>query len=167
MSGPESVPGGEGAPKEIERKFLVSELPPNLDQYEHKAIQQGYLAIDPNGTEVRVRDKGGKHTMTVKSKGDLTRGERESPISSEQFDIFWPATEGRRVEKTRYTIPHQGHTIELDIYEGNLQGLVTAEVEFGDWHDADDFTPPEWFSGEVTYDDRFKNQQLAQFGIPT
>jgi len=40
---------------EIERKFLVNELPNNLEQFPHKNIVQGYLAIGTDGTEVRLR----------------------------------------------------------------------------------------------------------------
>jgi CYTH domain-containing protein len=75
-------------------------------------------------------------------------------------------TEGRRVEKMRYKIPMDGFIIELDIYCGALEGLMTAEVEFLTQSDADSFSPPSWFDKEVTQDESFKNQSLALNGLP-
>lgn len=156
----------EKPPIEIERKFLVRALPENLEEYEREFIRQGYLVLGADGSEARVRDRSGAHTMTVKSKGELSRGEWEIPIEPEQFEVLWPATEGRRVEKTRFSIPYEESVIELDIYDGELFGLVTAEVEFPDEVTANAFVPPEWFGEDVTSDKAFKNQQLATAGLP-
>ena len=79
---------------------------------------------------------------------------------------MWAATEGKRLEKTRYEIPYQDRTIELDIYRVNLDGLLSAEVEFPSEEASDLFTPPEWFGREVTGDKAYKNQSLALFGLP-
>lgn len=153
------------APLEIERKFLVDttkldELGP-LETYEHSSIRQGYLVIGVDGSEARLRDKGGKYTITVKTKGDLVRGEWETTLGPEQFEALWVASEGKRVEKTRFKIPHGEYMIELDIYEGELATLVTAEVEFPDEEAAQNFIPPEWLGKDVTDDPRYKNQRLA------
>lgn len=156
----------EKPPMEIERKFLVGTLPEGFEDYEHTRIRQGYLVIGEDGSEARLRDKGGKYTMTVKSKGELSRGEWETSISEEQFAAMWPATAGKRVEKTRYEIPYQESVIELDIYEGELEGLVSAEVEFPTEEAAGLFQAPEWFAVDVTSDKAFKNQQLALNGLP-
>lgn len=156
----------EPQPQEIERKFLVEELPENLEEYPHKDIVQGYLAITEDGTEVRLRQKGNQYFQTVKSGGGKTRFESEIEITKEQFDALWQATEGKRVEKTRYEIPHENGTIELDVYHDNLEGLLSAEMEFSNEEDSNNFVPPEWLSKEVTDDKRYKNQNLALNGIP-
>ncbi len=153
-------------PKEIERKWTIVEAPTNLHEFDHKRIRQGYIAIDDQGTEVRLRDKEGTYTLTVKSKGDLVRGEFETPISADQFDSLWATTEGKRVEKTRYSIPSDENTIELDVYEGDLAGLVTAEVEFTSIDAAYQFIAPDWFGADVTENSAYKNQNLAQAGLP-
>jgi adenylate cyclase len=153
-------------PQEIERKFLVKSLPENLDQYPHKDIIQGYLAITEDGTEVRLRQKGKKYFQTVKSGSGKTRFESEIEITEEQFNSLWEATKGKRVEKTRYNIPHENGIIELDVYRGDLNGLLSAEMEFASEQASNDFVPPEWMSQEVTSDKRYKNQNLASHGIP-
>jgi CYTH domain-containing protein len=154
-------------PTEIERKFLVTTLPENLNGYDHEQIRQGYLVIGKDGSEARVRDRESAYTMTVKSKGDLSRGEWETAITPEQFETLWPATLGKRVEKVRFTIPSDnGLVIELDIYEGELAGLVSAEVEFNSVENATTFDVPEWLGIEVTEVKAMKNQQLAENGFP-
>ena len=87
-------------------------------------------------------------------------------MSDDQFNKLWPGTEGRRIEKIRYKIDHAGQKIELNVFRGNLQGLVLAEVEFGSTAKSAEFKPPDWLGEEVTEDIRYKNQSLAQKGVP-
>lgn len=168
---PSEVPAPETHDKlprlqEIERKFLVSTLPENLEQYPHKEIIQGYLAITEDGTEVRLRQKGKKYFQTVKSGKGKTRFESEIELTEEQFNALWEATQGKRVEKTRYEIPHENGVIELDVYRGDLKGLLSAEMEFSNEDASNNFVAPEWMSEEVTDDKGYKNQNLALHGIP-
>jgi len=153
-------------PQEIERKFLIKSLPENLEQYPHEDIVQGYLAINENGNEVRLRQKGNKYFQTVKSEGEKIRFESEIEITEEQFNSLWEATKGKRIEKTRYEIPCENGIIELDIYRGDLDGLLSAEIEFSNEEDSNKFIIPEWLSTEVTNDKEYKNQNLALHGIP-
>lgn len=151
---------------EIERKFLVRDSAPALEQSRSSRIEQGYIAVAPDGTEVRVRRRDGTAVLTIKSGGGRSRVEEELEIDAERFARLWPLTEGRRIEKTRHLIPQADLTIELDVYSGALTGLMVAEVEFGSEEAADAFDPPEWFGPEVTNDPRFRNQTLALEGAP-
>jgi adenylate cyclase len=153
-------------PNEIERKFLVSEVPPGLGDYRSNEIAQGYLAITPEGIEIRVRRKGEKYYETVKSGMGLKRGEVEIVLGEEGFEALWPLTEEMRIEKTRYEIPYGGHVIELDVYSGALGGLVVAEIEFKSKEESRQFTPPEWLGREITGDVRYSNAHLALHGRP-
>jgi adenylate cyclase len=152
---------------EIERKFLVDAPPDDLGRHPSSAIEQGYLAIEPGGVEVRVRRRGGASVLTVKAGKGRTRAEEELAIDAGAFERLWPLTEGRRVEKVRHLIPAgDGLTIELDVYTGDLAGLVVAEVEFPDEAAADAFAPPAWLGADVTDDERYKNHRLAVDGRP-
>jgi CYTH domain-containing protein len=153
---------------EIERKFLLPAPPDDLDRHPSTAIEQGYLAVHPDGTEVRVRRRGGAATLTVKSGGGKVRAEEELALADADFERLWPLTEGRRIEKVRHVIPTErdGVEIELDVYTGDLAGLVVAEIEFPGEDEADAFAAPEWLGREVTGDGRFKNQRLAVDGRP-
>jgi adenylate cyclase len=155
------------SPIEIERKFLVPEAPGDLDRQRSTAIEQGYLAIADDGTEVRIRRRDRSATLTVKSGGGRSRLEEELEIDADRFERLWPLTEGRRIEKTRYEIAtDDGLTIELDVYGGALAGLVVAEVEFASEDAAGAFSGPDWLGREVTDDARYKNQRLAREGAP-
>jgi adenylate cyclase len=59
-----------------------------------------------------------------------------------------------------------GLVLEVDVYEGDLAGLVVAEVEFPSEAAADAWRPPAWLGAEVTTDERYKNHRLAVDGVP-
>ncbi len=151
---------------EIERKFLVAEAPSGLGRYPRAAIRQGYLALDPDGTEVRIRQKGERFFQTIKRGAGLQRIEVEVLLTRVQFEALWPMTEGRRVDKVRYDIAYQDRVIELDVYGGTLSGLLTAEVEFPSLEASTAFHPPPWLNREITEDKRYKNKSLAVNGTP-
>ncbi len=162
--------GEQAEAKEIERKFLVSVLPEgiNLAEFASVKIDQGYLAVDEKGA-VRIRRKGDKFYITHKSAPTDHGAEKielESEISSELFDVLWPGTVGRRVEKTRYMIPYEDRIIELDFFAGDNEGHLLAEVEFVSRSQADNFEPPQWFGLDVTADKRYSNASIADNGFP-
>lgn len=153
-------------PLEIERKFLVASLPP-LDGLATQTVRQGYVTTSQDSVELRLRQKGAAWFLTVKSDGTLSRTEYETAISQAQFDTLWPATEGRRIEKTRHTGRLDGGEVfELDIFLGALAPLLLVEVEFTSAASAVGFAPPAWFGADVTMDKRYKNKSLASHGRP-
>lgn len=152
---------------EIERSFLVEGDPPG-DAERVERIEQGYLAIDGDGTEVRIRRRAGALTLTVKSPdAGRTRTEEEIDIDRSRFERLWPLTAGRRLTKDRHVfgLP-DGLTAELDVYLGTLAGLRVVEVEFRSEEESDRFQIPEWFGPEVTEDERYRNRELAVHGGP-
>lgn len=145
---------------EIERKFLVDiarlpELPAGV------AIKQGYLPSS-NKTVTRVRLKGEKAFLTIKGANNTagtTRLEFEYPIpvvDAEQ--LLSELCDKPLLEKVRYEIPIGEHIIELDVFSGDNQGLVVAEVELASEHEI--FVKPSWLSKEVTGDARYYNSSL-------
>jgi CYTH domain-containing protein len=157
------MPGGV----EVERKWLVQRAPDEALAAPSELIEQGYLTIGSDGAETRVRRRGERCFLTVKSGTGMARAEHEVELSPEQFAALWPATEGARLVKRRHVLPaHEGRVIELDVYEGRLSGLLVAEVEFDDPWGAESFVAPYWFGSEVSDDARYKNQRLALAGEP-
>lgn len=156
--------GESDSTMEIERKFRVhpQTLPFSLETYPASFIKQGYLAVDESSKrEVRLRNRNGQYTLTVKAGSGSVREEGEVALSETQFGILWPFTVGQRIEKKRHEINLRELTAELDIYGGRHQGLAVVEVEFPDEAAARAFDPPDWFGDEVTDDDAYKNRQLA------
>ena len=151
--------------KEIERKFLLSELPPTLRLARGEAIKQGYLALDGD-TEVRVRTGSAPPRLTVKSGRGEVRTEVELPVEGGDAQALWDLTEGRRVEKTRRLMRIDGVDAEVDEYTGGLAGLVVVEIEFDDEQAARAFTPPPWFGPELTAEPAYANRSLACDGLP-
>jgi CYTH domain-containing protein/CHAD domain-containing protein len=149
---------------EIERKFLVDEMP--RAESGQTVIEQGYLALDERG-EVRLRRKGGELLLTAKTGHGEVREEVEVPLEPRAFEALWPLTAGRRVRKVRHYVPLRDELrAEVDVYAGALDGLRTAEIEFESIEQADSFRPPSWLGAELTGDERYANQSLATQGLP-
>jgi adenylate cyclase len=149
---------------EVERKFLV-DTAPTLDDTPAEEIDQGYLASGSDG-EVRLRRKGEHLLLTAKRGGGLAREEAEIELDREVFDRLWPLTEGRRLHKRRHVLPLGDLEMEVDVYAGDLDGLVVAEIEFPSEDAARSFEPPEWLGEDVTGDPRYLNETLATEGAP-
>ena len=147
--------------REIERKFLVKRLPENLKQSRSFVIEQGYLATESAGRQVRVRKAGNSTSLTFKAGRGSHREEREIKLSQKQFAALWPGTTGRRLRKVRYEIPWEDLLIEVDIYRGRHADLVVAEVEFPNSATCRRFKAPWWFGREVTGEKRYSNVRLA------
>ena len=147
--------------REIERKFLLKQLPDQLKHSRCYIIEQGYLASESAGRHVRLRKKGKTASLTFKVGRGAHREEREIKLSPKQFAALWPGTAGRRLRKVRYDIPWKNLVIEIDVYRGRHAGLVVAEVEFPDQVTCRRFKPPSWFGREVTGEKRYSNVRLA------
>ena len=150
---------------EIEKKFLIWALPPNLG--EGIEIKQGYFDTE---SEVRVRKYGKEHFITFKSDGDLERLECDRNIPSWVFDAHWESTTQFHINKTRHKRPYGKYTLEIDVFKGHEKGPYFMEVEFTSSEEADRFSLPdeEWAMGavDVTADKRYKNRSIAMHGLP-
>lgn len=145
---------------EIERKYLIDRLPENIEQYECKHIEQGYLNTDP---VVRIRKSNDKYTLTYKGAGLLCREEYNLPLNAEAFAHLKEKIDGILIQKRRYLIPLTDKlTIELDVFEGELAPLRLAEVEFETKEEAEHFVPPAWFGEDVTFSSRYHNSTLSK-----
>ena len=98
---------------EIERKFLVSAVPDNLDSYNSKEIEQAYISTNPT---IRIRKSNSDYILTVKGSGHMSREEFELLINEDQYLSLMKKAETPILEKTRYEIPIDGgYSAELDI----------------------------------------------------
>lgn len=147
-------------PFEIEKKFLVHD-----DSFKHAAeksvhIIQGYLSTVPERT-VRIRIKGNSAYLTIKGKSNAsgtTRYEWEKEIPVADARELLKLCENGVIDKTRYLIKSGQHTFEVDEFYGDNQGLIIAEVELNDEHEA--FIKPAWLAKEVTGEDIYYNARL-------
>jgi len=144
---------------EIERKFLVS--PGWRPGGEGMAIVQGYLSSAKERL-VRIRLIGDEARITIKGAADgISRAEYEYPIPVEDArEILATLCERPFVDKTRYLVPYAGMAWEVDVFHGDNEGLVIAELELPRADAA--FDPPPWLAGEVSGDERYGNSRLAR-----
>jgi len=144
--------------KEIERKFLVKAS--WQPQAEGVKIAQGYLSTVPERT-VRVRIKGDKGYLTIKGKNQgISRAEFEYEIPLRDAEELLKLAEQPILSKTRYFEQQDGFTWEIDVFEGENQGLIVAEIELPDEQAA--FAEPAWLGKEVSGDVRYYNANLIK-----
>lgn len=142
---------------EIERKFLVNEIP-SLSGLRYSKITQGYISFSP---ETRIRKMDDKYYLTKKGEGMVVREEIENEVLKSEGEKYFEQVISNLIIKTRYYIPYDKHTIELDIYEGIFKGLIVAEVEFESLDEANLFTPPTWFGEDISNNIEYRNKILA------
>ncbi len=146
---------------EIERKFLVrGDFLSDVSS--SSRIVQGYLASSPVAG-VRVRIYGEKGYMTVKGRpGEscMSRFEWEKEISVDEALMLLKLCGGGVIDKVRHLVPYEGHVFEVDVFHGQNEGLVIAEVELQS--EDEDFARPEWLGEEVTSDVRYRNSMLLK-----
>jgi adenylate cyclase len=144
---------------EIERKFLVRDAAWRALATERSQIRQAYLAGEGRAS-VRVRIKDNAATLTIKSRApDRRRLELEYPIPVLEAEAAIALRRGIVVEKVRYLVPYAGVTWEVDVFGGDNEGLIVAEVELNDEHQR--IEVPAWAGPEVTGQAAFYNSALA------
>lgn len=146
--------------KEIERKFLVKDDAWRTEAGEGERFRQGYM-VGGERASVRVRVSGERAWLNIKSATiDVSRHEYEYEIpladGEEMLDLL---CEKPLIEKRRYWVPYEGHTWEVDCFEGENAGLVVAEVELS--HPEESLTLPPWVSREVSHLPRYYNVCLV------
>lgn len=147
---------------EIERKFLIKQIPEGCTSFPCRQIEQAYLNTDP---VVRVRRDNDDYYLTYKGKGLLSREEYNLPLNKEAYKHLLAKADGIILTKKRYMIPVPGNdhlTIELDVFEGHYDGLILAEVEFASEEEAKAFNPPAWFGKDVTFSGEYHNSRLSK-----
>lgn len=130
-------------------------------------IEQEHISSLTDGHTMRLRKEGHRIELNAKAGGQAKHSKWAPPyVPQWVYNGFWPLTEGRRIYKNRYTIPHGDFTLEFDEFLEDHAGLYILECEFEDEADTETFTLPNWAKGavEITSDPRFKNVYLAQYG---
>ncbi len=147
--------------KEIERKFIAKPLDYSLlGSGVH--YHQGYIPTR-NGMTVRIRIAGDKGYVTLKDRVvGFTRNEFEYEIPLDDArQMLRLLCEPRQIEKIRYRIPSSspGLIWEVDVFLGNNDGLILAEMEVPS--EDTPFELPDWILREVTGQHGYNNNALA------
>ncbi|MBH04074.1 MAG: CYTH domain protein [Xanthomonadales bacterium] len=145
---------------EIERKFLVAGDGWRDEAYQQKHFAQGYFN-DSGRASVRVRIEDETANLNIKAAViGSARAEYEYAIPlADAQDMLASLCLTEPVEKTRHWVKHEGHTWEIDVFEGANAPLIVAEIELGAADEA--FARPAWLGREITDDKRYYNHALA------
>ena len=150
---------------EIERKYLLTGVPPEVLAAPSKQIAQGYLPgerLIERLRKVVAADGTTKCFRTVKLGAGLVRIEVEEEAPLELFRKLWPLTRGRRVNKRRHMVPAGEGVWEIDVFLDRT--LVLAELELASEEEA--VSIPAWLAPyvvrEVTEESEFVNARLAK-----
>lgn len=151
---------------EIEKKYLVSQIPDNIDDYDKWEIEQCYLCMKPT---IRIRKKNKDYILTYKNrlaqKSEqklCVADEIEVPLTKDAFEHLKQKADGKCICKTRYRIPYGKYVIELDLFHKDYEGFVLAEVEFSSIEESKKFIPPSWFDRDVSGNYHYSNSHLSQ-----
>lgn len=149
-------------PIEIERKFLINQSRWNeLPKPEGKLYRQGYLLNDKNKT-IRVRLSNSNGFITIKGKTTgATRSEFEYAIPVADAQQLLDSFSNNKVSKTRYEIVYNNKLWEVDVFHGENEGLIVAEIELQS--EDEPFDKPDWVTEEVTAEPKYYNANLAVF----
>jgi adenylate cyclase len=146
--------------KEIERKYLVKTAAwtPLCEGIHFK---QGYLNSQKERV-VRVRIEGTKAKLTIKGlTTGVTRSEFEYPLPVEDAAILLDQLcEKPLIDKHRHVEEHGGRRWEIDVFHGDNEGLVVAEIELASETDVPEV--PAWAGDEVSSDPRYFNSNLLK-----
>lgn len=132
------------------------------ESFKSERLIQGFLSSVPERT-VRVRLAGDKGFLTVKGIGNAsgtTRFEWEKELSLEEAKALLDLCEPGLIDKIRYYIKSEEHIFEVDCFGLENEGLILAEIELIDEHDA--FVKPDWLGQEVTGDKKYYNSSLVK-----
>jgi len=145
--------------QEIERKFLIQDTS-IVDSLAGERLTQGYLSHDKNAT-VRVRIAGTTGWLTIKGKTvGATRSEFEYPVPEEDArQMLDELCNAGVIDKTRYRLPQGELCWEIDVFHGDNDGLIVAEIELPS--EDTPFDRPAWLGEEVTGDPRYYNSALS------
>jgi adenylate cyclase len=155
--------------REIERKFLVDaakwQEAAVKDAHQVKHFAQGYLNdMTQSGAKssVRIRVEDDQANINIKSlEIGLSRDEYEYPIDlNDAKTMLSTLTVGPVIEKNRHYVTFKSHVWEVDVFLGDNDGLIVAEVEMAS--EDDQVALPDWVTKEVTELPRFYNISLSQ-----
>jgi CYTH domain-containing protein len=147
---------------ETERKFLVTDMSFVDEAYRSHRIVQGYICVDAERS-VRVRICGDMGFLTVKSASDergWSRYEFERMLTLKDAEDLMQLCLPGLIEKERYYVLFDEEVWEVDVFHGENEGLVVAEIELESEDDVFEF--PSWVGEEVSGREEYYNMMLSQ-----
>jgi len=161
------VPESKYARVERERRYLLQDLPAGLSRAsDHVQITDNYMT----GTRLRLRKVRDPQTnkWTVKftqkfapNPQDLSRTViTNTYLNANEYEVL-SIFEGNEIRKNRYNLEFEGRKFSIDMFLGDLLGLVLAELSFETDEDMDNFPSPPFALADVTNNETFSGGRLC------
>jgi CYTH domain-containing protein len=158
---------------ERERRYLLQDLPEGLTRADpHLQITDNYIT----GTRLRIRKvrdpRSNKWTVKLTQKvapnpADFSRtiitNIYLNALEAETLAVFDAANE---IRKNRYSFEFDGRRFSVDMFLGDLFGLVLAETSFETDEELDSFAKPAFAVADVTNNELFTGGKLCQLTFP-
>ncbi|HYE13410.1 MAG TPA: hypothetical protein VD968_03095 [Pyrinomonadaceae bacterium] len=152
---------------ERERRYLLRALPEGVSlRDEHAQITDNYIT----GTRLRLRKS--RWVPTGEWSLKLTQKHAPAPpdfsralittlylnrAEYEALSVF----EANEIRKNRYYLRRDGRLYSVDVFLGDLHGLILAETDFDSDEEMDAFPPPPFAFADVTREELFTGGRLA------
>lgn len=146
---------------EIERKFLVKGVQQTGFQIRTYRAGIYLLTTRTDGTDTHPGEEG---FLTIKGASDengLSRYEFEQKIPPADAEELLKLCEPGIIDKVRNLVPVGKHTWEVDVFHGDNEGLILAEIELAS--EDEPFERPDWVGHEVSGDRRYYNSMLTKY----
>jgi CYTH domain-containing protein len=141
---------------ELEKTFLARELPKGLKNCKSKEVIDIYFPKEAKHPTIRVRKSGDKYEMTKKERLDPNDASMQKEhtilLSKEEF-LALSKLDGKKLSKVRYYYDYNGKVAEIDVFQGDLKGLVLIDFEFQTADEKNKFKMPDFCLADVTQDD--------------
>lgn len=149
---------------EHELTYLAANIPPEINEVEPVRLLDVYIPDTLNHAKLRLRKKGDNYEITKKTLVDVNDAssqiEQTIVLTQEEFEAL-AVVSSKRVEKDRYVVQLAGRTAEIDVFLGDLKGLVLIDFEFDTTEEKDAFIAPDVCLADVTQEDFIAGGELA------
>jgi CYTH domain-containing protein len=152
---------------ERERRFLLRELPPDLNVTdEHAQITDNYI------TNTRLRLRKSRWVKTNEWTLKLTQKHTPEPpdfsrtlittiyLNEREYETL-SVFEANELRKNRYYYTHENRLYSIDVFLGSLRGLILAETDFDSDEEMDVFVLPAFAFIDVSRSENFTGGRLA------
>jgi CYTH domain-containing protein len=141
---------------ELEKTYLAKSIPEGVLEGKNKELIDIYIPFTAEHPKLRLRKKGNTYELTKKTLVDpndaSTQIEQNVELSEDEFNGL-AAAGGKTVHKIRYYYDYNGRQAEIDVFQGDLKGLVLVDFEFETPEEQKAFVMPDFCLEDVTQED--------------
>ena len=149
---------------ELEKTYLLKNIPFDIDQYPYKELIDHYIPFDSEHPKLRLRKRWEFYEITKKTlihEGDSSQQQEQTiELSKAEYQALADLP-NKLIHKKRYYVPYKEIMLEIDVFQGDLDGLILMDVEFTDKKVMNGFEKPNFCLADVTQNSLFAGWMLC------